>query len=298
MYKIKLNLLIFVIGVLIGNSLVFAGKYGDGDRGNSTPPRGNVEKVGSAFVYNEIVEGFQSGDLLYGIQNFRRETLNQLKNSYPSRAWTVDIFNKLIWSKLVEGELFKSVLDRKETLNQWLAKNELCLDNNSEDQDEQRLCQNDEEKARFAAYYEYLVKKIESEATSMGFAVDTQFYRFACIQAISFNHQNHRKIHFILDGLELDQVYTNGSKNFDSFTSHELRSIVREANDPTSDVAVSVEFYQTGKQISDDEKHRLLAYLGGKMGSHPVVGKRPRSPMIEAPQVTHDRDAPALSFGL
>jgi hypothetical protein len=188
------------------------------------------------------------GDLIYGIQAYREDTLKRVQERIPS-ALTIDIFNKAVLK-----------LDRSQSLDTLDDQIKTLIEAGPADENDFSALR-EQDQPRFKGYVHHLIKTRILVWDSPYSLKEEVFFTEACQSAIEFIHLNGKKIYFILDGLDKDNVLTPSQKKFHSYTSSELRAAFRFwLNDRT--YADTVLFYERGEPLAQlpwlDETGRIL----------------------------------------
>lgn len=242
------------------------------------------------YPYLQLMD-FRHGDLVYGTQDVRRYVMDELRG-YESRsgnclgAITADEFNKAILfnhdpTQPLGEEILRLI--SKSTLSpidvdrfvdfsrRLLIKMELA------------------DPVKFKGFQDSVIHVGEGGSASSAeakasplvvFDPEKLFYMTACEEAILFNHEHHRTVHFILDGIIQKSVYDPSHPFYRSYTSNELRSVFRlwkrevdrttsisdPANAPGAAVSSSSALY-SGTGVSGFEGRSILEtvrfYYGG-----------------------------------
>ena len=211
-------------------------------------------------AYPLLVDEIREGDLIYGLQTARAETLTLLRREHPRKFYTVDVLNDWVfgWLRDESGELKTDSGAVTDILSEQMMRGELDA------WGMQRL--ND--------YHHFLVKNLpvplsrvfvglpaeREEDFSHQMRIRDHFVSEACVGAIRFVQSQGLKIHFIIDQLELGEVLNSQSPNFNSYTSKELRAVIRGFRDDPS-LIDSIEFYRAGRKLESADKTQLLSEL-------------------------------------
>ena len=179
-----------------------------------------------------IVDNFKLGDLVYGLQNKRNNIISMLNLIYPeySGMWTIDVVNKKIILPTIENKIL--------TLNN--ADDLSCLKDFS------------------LTFFNYLLEQQGTEQfrevmcrTQENDGEDNYLTRYTCQKAINYvlSDQNKEatKIHFMLDGIDIEQALQELDQPRSSFTSSEIREIAR--NIENSEIAHRILFYRNNTQL-------------------------------------------------
>ncbi len=238
-------------------------KGGSDPQQNATAPGSPVKKLnrlslssgGFAFNYKSQLD-YHNGDLLYGLQTGREETLSSLKRDYPEgKAFTVDVFNNLILGHFRAPG--KGLITQEDLIRERVAGLVQSGKLHGLDAD------------RFGRYLLFLGRGMSVEKQKME---SDDFIREACILAIFFTAQERQKIHFVLDGFDPRHAVDVRNRHYGSFTGHEFRAIVdRYREDPS--ILNSIEFYEAGERFDPAKKNALMkSMLGagpGQLGVSP-----------------------------
>jgi hypothetical protein len=211
-------------------------------------------------LYPLLADEIRDGDLIYGLQTARAETLTLLKREHPRKFYTIDVLNDWVfgWLREESGELKTDADGVSAILGRRLRQGEL---------DAWGM-------ARLIDYHHFLVKNLPVPLSGVSAGVPAEregdfshqmrirdhFVSEACVRAIRFVQSQGRKIHFIIDQLEMGEVVNSQSPHFNSYTSQELRGVVRGfRDDPT--LIDAIEFYRAGRKLDGSEKTRFLSEL-------------------------------------
>ncbi len=179
-----------------------------------------------------IVDNFKLGDLVYGLQNKRNNIISMLNLIYPeySGMWTIDVVNKKI--------ILPTIENKNLTLNN--ADDLSCLKDFS------------------LTFFNYLLEQQGTEQfrevmcrTQENDGEDNYLTRYTCQKAINYVLSDHNKeatkIHFMLDGINIEQALQELDQPRSSFTSSEIREIAR--NIENSEIANKILFYRNNQQL-------------------------------------------------
>jgi hypothetical protein len=220
-----------------------AGAAGSPARNRNQVTRLDGLRAVVSYDYSQNSE-FRSGDLWYGLQQAREVTVHALRRDHGvlDRVLVVDPLNQFFWVNRKTGADGSRVPMDREDISRLV---EQAIAEGEWDETNRR---------RLEAYGQAVSDLV---ATSRD---DEEFYRRACVFALSFHHTQGQKIHFILDRLNLDDVKNRASEHFESFTSHELRGVLAlYQRDPT--LLKTVIFYYAGQRLSEGEAARVLKSL-------------------------------------
>ncbi len=243
---------------VVADATGFGGGGGGGDLaggGVGSPPR-NLNRVASlaglralvTYDYSKI-SNFQSGDLWYGLQIARESTVSGLRHdpAVSDSVLVVDPLNQFFWVNQKNGPggaalpAAQEQMDRSEIhrlVGDAVAAGEW----------------KEVDRERLEAYGQEIAERV---ATSKD---DEDFYRRACVFAISFQQKRGQKIHFILDHLTLADVNRPGSEYFDSYTSHELRGVL-DLYRMNPAILRTVILYRAGARLDEREAAQVLESL-------------------------------------
>lgn len=195
-----------------------------------------------SYNYTRLID-FNEGDLLYGLQSGGREvTLEKLRlePGMSRRALTIDIFNKFIWFNL--GRSDRALDQTDEEIDKKWAQG--VADGSLDPADS----------GRFKAYYKEVLEIARSSRS------EEDFYRASCAHAFLVYQKWGLKVHFILDDLDLSQVLDPSSKNYESYTNHELRSL-RDMALENPRILEAVILYQNHRRLDLAEAAGFLTGL-------------------------------------
>ena len=211
----------------------------------ATPPRklNQVARGDGKVSYDYSGQmGFEPGDFLYGLQSAREATLEVFKSNphLAGRALTIDVFNKFIWFKL-RSELGIFTIRPEETdrqISDAVFRDELA----------------ESDRDRVNHYYSDVLR------LAVGSGSEEEFYRAACVEAISYSHHRGRKIHFILDQLDFDEIGNPAARYHQSYTNYELRGVLSlYQKDPM--ILRTVIFYRAGERLNEEAAIQVLQRL-------------------------------------
>lgn len=214
----------------------------------------NANQSARTFDYSEELH-LRHGDWIYGLQVMRGPTVNAIRAQFSDRsqsfALTIDEFNQYAL------ELF-SIKYTPPTLpfqfSTWFE--DLVSSGRVSQIDRNRLYRY---LTFFFTHQHYFNPHKFLDENS--YVNTDQFFRSACKAAIFFAQKENRKIHFILDGLDINAPADEENHHYESFTSVELRSIFKTwLGNPQ--ILDTVLFYQYGKKLNQapwlDEDGQLL----------------------------------------
>lgn len=170
------------------------------------------QRVISTYAYSSNVLDYSPGDLIFGLNDFRDPVVKTLSGD---RFKTIDKFNNLRFSMgdLRDPEAF-------------------CAMRKIDAADLKRAMR----------YFCYL-KNMPSRPG------EDEWIAAACVRSIKFIHkETENRIHFLLDGLVMDDVFNMNSDWYDSFTSKELRE-VKDLADSGENILETVKFYRAGSLV-------------------------------------------------
>lgn len=173
----------------------------------STPPT-QRNKAAQLKAFIKQMQ-FQHGDFLFGLQTEREGIRSHLVEQKRYGAVTVDQFN----NKCL-GEIQLDMVDRPERLSKLVS--DLIK------REENPVSVDDRE--RLSRFIRYLILNYDDSSSPLA-SFENSTLAQVCKIAIQFAQAEGKKIHFVLDGLDMEKVLEETSVNYNSFTSQELRHV-------------------------------------------------------------------------
>ena len=197
-----------------------------------------------------IVDNFKLGDLVYGLQEERKKITSLLNSCYP------DSLNMLTIDKVNPKIVYPTIQKMKLTLD--MAEELGCLSVFGLSFFNYLRTQQNTPK-----FIEVMQKTKQSDGED-----DNYLTRYNCQRAINYvlSEQNKEEthIHFILDGIDINQALREIDKSKSSFTSAEIREIARNIENPK--IANKIFFYRNNQQVDfvtiKEEFRSVMAELG------------------------------------
>ncbi|WP_374699524.1 RHS repeat-associated core domain-containing protein [Wolbachia endosymbiont (group A) of Limnophora tigrina] len=223
-----------------------------GNPANSVDIDGMIEENISDDM-KDFVNDFKKGDLIYGLDSPRKNYVDSAKKKYPGEKIIINKYNDPVLGKysptsssiplkdkdLVEYEEF---LKSEEKFNEKVLKNE----------------DKENEYKKGSAFD--TIKRMERQIAR------------ACKAGIVFKTSRGKKVHFVLDEIDINRVLDKKIYHYKNITSGELRSIYRQRNKEW--IEKNVVFWKGGKKVNppwEDDKMRKawknygLKSIGGNL---------------------------------
>lgn len=198
----------------------------------NTPPAKRKKVAEDIYSSSEIIENFAVGDLLYGLEDSRKKYISYIQDKLGERSnllCTADRYNNKFLCKfeekdseeiqelLKDGKIFSEAKPSASQASQNRPRPNLS----NTDID-------DAKKKEILKYAKDIVEQIKPRYFNTPRHEKELFKRF-CKDAINYTIKQGHKIHFLLDGVNIDQVTAaeGGDPNRESYTSSELRYIYR-----------------------------------------------------------------------
>ena len=162
---------------------------------------------------------YNIGDFIYGLSSYRKLIADFFRNKTNS-ATTIDEFNNIQY--YFDNNSTSETLLKSSKLSMYDAK-------------------------RVSSYMQF----INSSETGKYYNIkelrvndNEKWISRSCKAGIIFAHINKVRIHFLLDGIFIDEVLDSKTKNYSSFTSIELRSIYKDSLGNQNFVPSTIVFYK------------------------------------------------------
>lgn len=156
---------------------------------------------------SDILKNFTKGDLLYGLQSYRDPYLKPILKKTGYEFCTVDRFNNKFTPQLMDNETFST-------------KKYLELRGKIENHEQKIL------DPQIAAYMITIMEDALIKNEVFEGMKNEDLIILLCVKAIDYTIERNHKIHFILDHIDIDKIFSKEyEKDGKGFTNAELKYI-------------------------------------------------------------------------
>ena len=176
---------------------------------------------------------FKHGDFVYGLHEYRSETVNNLREDIKEGALVVDGLNYLQTAYKFRVTTPKQVEERTSALVE-----------------EKILVKKDSN--RMNEYMKFVLFKketLDDNWWTVAFASEQRWLARSCKAWIRMTALLGTKIHFILDGIDMNDVVDKEREHYTAFTSIELRSAFKYNLCLRSSIDPYINFYKGGEKV-------------------------------------------------
>lgn len=194
-------------GLLLLGAFVFCVGYSSAPH---TPVHTPVQTPRATAESSEVLKNFTPGDLLYGLQLYRDPYLQPILRKTGYKFCTVDRFNNKFTPQLMDHNEKFSMVKYQAFKAEVTHPEQKTLD------------------PQITAYMVTIMDDAIAKKEILDGMENEHVILWLCLKAIDYTVVNRHKIHFILDGIDVDEVF---SRQFEAqgkgFTNTELKYICR-----------------------------------------------------------------------